>query len=123
MSLRGYNGQCFDTPRFVRMILHSKLVLGYVKIKVVEHIARTTCKCAGFECLSSLELVDLGIVNDIEFSQMRQELNSVEFLLPINSLRQICYHLLVAVSSNKEHRAESYLSTYFTTDVCVITLL
>ena len=49
ISLRGYNGQCFDTPRLVRMILHSKLVLDYVKIKVIEHIARTTCKCAGFE--------------------------------------------------------------------------
>ena len=73
--------------------------------------------------LSSFELVDLGIVNDIEFSQMRQELNSVEFVLPTSSLKQICYHLLVAVSSNKEHRAESYLSTYFTTDVCVMKLL
>ena len=73
--------------------------------------------------LSSFELVDLGIVNDIEFSQMRQGLNSVEFVLPTNSLKQICYHVLVAVSSNKEHRAESYLSTYFTTDVGVITLL
>ena len=73
--------------------------------------------------LSSFELVDLGIVNDIVFSQMRQELNSVEFTLPMNSLKQFCYHLLVAVSSNKEHRAESYLSTCFATDVCVITLL
>ena len=28
-----------------------KFVLEYVKIKVVDHIARTTCKCAGFEGL------------------------------------------------------------------------
>ena len=92
ISLRGCDSQCFDTPRLVRMILHSKPVLDYVRIKVVEHIARTTCKCAGSEWFEFIELVDLGIVNDIEFSQMRQELNSVEFLLPFNLFGLICYH-------------------------------
>ena len=92
VTLRGCDSQCFDTPRLVRMILHSKPVLDYVRIKVVEHIARTTCKCAGSEWFEFIELVDLGIVNDIVFSQLRQELNSVEFMLAMNSLKQICYH-------------------------------
>ena len=49
VTLRGCGSQCFDTPRLVRMILHSKTCAGLRKNKVVEHIARTTCKCAGFE--------------------------------------------------------------------------
>ena len=92
ISLRGYNGQCFDTPRLVRMILHSKLVLGCVKIKLLSTLHGRRANVQVLRGLSSFELVDLGIVNDIVFSQMRQELNSVEFMLPINSLRQICYH-------------------------------
>ena len=54
--------------------------------------------------LSSFELVDLGIVNDIEFSQMRQEVNSVEFVLPMNSLKQSAtiYWLLCHPMKNTE---------------------
>ena len=53
---------------------------------------------------SSFELVNLGIVNDIVFSQMRQEVNSVEFVLPMNSLKQSAtiYWLLCHSIKNTE---------------------
>ena len=79
-------------------------MLEYVKIKVVEHIARATCKCAGSEWVEFVQLIDLGIVNDIVFSQMRQELNSVEFMLPMNSLSKSAtiYWLLCHPIKNTE---------------------